>query len=440
MDNSILTLTHAAAQALRALEPMLCKHNLTLAALANGNDPRRHMLIDGPSRRPPKVKSVLSVSRGIWELGMSKDGLAFFSDYCALLRRLSPTQLDLSHESEFHEAFLTLFEESNPISADPLYLERECDQLALARWMTDREFRAMRICGGRQSGKSSLVKRLIPRMLQAGYTVVEFDCSALAAEIGEHGSVGDLLHLIVQRLCEKMDVTPDKALEDAQRTSGELDSFITQVCLLRTGRNACMILDNVDRLVGLPCCDAFFSALRRLTSADQNSHDRFRFIVTHTTDMKQVKPESSLLVLPRVMVGDFTVKDLRTLNDAYGLRAQAEELDVLHRCLGGQPKLSRLVFDLVQGQLALFADVERMADREDGPFQDYFDLSRTILTQASKPAQKAFLELCRGKTRLPSSPLFEELFRIGLVQGTRENDATLRCPLFASWLLRRMNP
>jgi hypothetical protein len=439
--HTTLMLTPASVKAMQQLEPLLANNKLTLSLLDKGYETRKQMLINGPSVRPPTIDRVMTLSRSIWSLGHANDGAKFFAEYCQFLRPFTSAELNLNHESEFHEAFLTLFENAtNTIVPDSHYVVRTSDQQAYHRWTMVEGVRALRIRGGRQTGKTSLVRRLIPQMQQGGYDVIEFDCSALAHQVGMRGTAGQLVKHIVDILCQKMGITPGPLLQDVmvRNDTSALMTFTTQVCLRRTGRNVCMILDNVDRLVGLPCCDGFFSTLRSLAGPNANSRDRFRFIVTHTTDMNQINANSSLLVIDPIDVGDFALPDLTKLAQAYGLDPGSQELATVHHLLGGQPKLCRLVFEAASAGLLSLGSVASLADGEEGPFQDYFNMGYFFLKDAQKTLRLGFLNLCSNKAPLKSFAEFESLKAKGLITGSSEKDAAVRCPLFANWLARRM--
>ena len=297
--------------------------------------------------------------------------------------------------------------------------------------------------GARQVGKTSLLARSLQEARAAGAVVILSDLQLLNAS---HLSSAETLFLtLAKSIAEQLElaVSPSQEWDAELSPSMNFTRFVRREVL---GRNVSQLvwgLDEVDRL--FPC--AFGSEVfglfrswhnaraldpagpwRRLTLALAYATEAHLFI----TDIHQ----SPFNVGTRLTLEDFTLEQVAELNRRYGAPLRVEEVAQYYQLVGGHPYLVRCgLQELVTHQRSL-AELETIADDEDGPFGDHL---RRIA--ASLEQDKDLSEVVRGILQQQPCPTQESFYRLrsaGLMIGNSAREARPRCQLYATYLEKRL--
>jgi hypothetical protein len=298
--------------------------------------------------------------------------------------------------------------------------------------------------GPRQVGKTSLLARGLQQARQAGARVVLTDLEALNAAHME--SVEPFLLELAQMLADQLslDVSPAEVWDSRRGANPNFHRYLRREVLGRLDAPLVWGLDEVDRLFHCSFGSDIFGLFRawhneraldptgpwtRLTLAMAYATEAHLFIA----DLHQ----SPFNVGTQVTLADFTREQVADLNRRYGSPLKDEEqLGRVYDLISGHPDLVRRgLYELI----AHGTDIdtfELRADSDDWIFGSH--LQRILLLLRRDP------ELCdelrsvlAGRPRLtPRS--FYRLRSAGLLVGVSEEDARLRCRLYATYLQRRL--
>ncbi len=315
---------------------------------------------------------------------------------------------------------------------------------------TDREFEdalsrrdsIVLIKGPRQIGKTSLLARGLQKTRQSGQRVFLSDLQKLTA--AQMATADSFLYALAELLVEQLELKAEVArVWDPERSWNiNFERFLRRHVLAVSEVHLVWGLDEVDRLFSLDYGTEVFGLFRswynersldpsgpwgRLTLAMAYATEAHLFI----TDLNQ----SPFNVGTRVTLRDFTVEQVRDLNQRYGgpLRTVAE-VDRLFALVGGNPYLVRRALHEMVTQKADLGSLEAAAKRDSGPFADH--LQRMALVLRRDAGLCAAVRAVLSGKPCPNREAFHRLASAGVMSGETIESASLRCRLYADYLNR----
>ena len=300
------------------------------------------------------------------------------------------------------------------------------------------------IKGARQMGKSSLLARQLDRAREGGAKVVFSDIEAISEE---HMVTADsFLSGIAASLIEQLDLDiPLKRCWNPDMDANlNFERFIRKFILAEFDGHFVMAMDGVDRLFRYPFGAGTFALFRswhnnramdpsgpwsRFTLAIAYASEAHLFI----TDLNQ----SPFNVGTRLALSDFSNAEVAELNRRYGKPLVSDdEVARFYRLINGHPYLVNRGLQEMAARSIPYADLERQAEWDDGPFGDHLrGMLATLQRDAS--ALEAVRRILQGET----CPGLEWLYRLrsgGIMKGDSVEDATIRCKLYESYLGKRL--
>jgi hypothetical protein len=316
----------------------------------------------------------------------------------------------------------------------------------------DEEFRAaiarqdsiVLIKGARQVGKTSMLARGLQQARAAGAKMVltdlqKLNTSDLASAEAFYLALADI---IADQL--GLDVAPDAVWNTRRGPSINFERYIRREALGKISTPLVWGLDEVDRLFTCSFGSEVFGLFRswhnersldpagpweRLTMAIAYATEAHLFI----TDINQ----SPFNVGTRLTLEDFTPSQVADLNERYGSPLKDDaEVARYYSLVSGHPYLARCGLQEMVVRRRDLAELEAIADREDGPFGDH--LRRIITSLEHDPA---LCEVARGILKGHPCPTQESFYRLrsaGLFAGDSARDVRPRCQLYATYLERRL--
>jgi hypothetical protein len=300
------------------------------------------------------------------------------------------------------------------------------------------------IKGARQVGKPSLPARGLQQARAAGAKVVLTDLQKLNASdlASAEAFYLALADLIADQL--GLDVAPDSVWNARRGPSINFERYIRREALGKISTPLVWGLDEVDRLFTCSFGSEVFGLFRswhnersldpagpwqRLTMAIAYATEAHLFI----TDMNQ----SPFNVGTRLTLEDFTCPQVADLNERYGSPLKDEaEVARYYSLVSGHPYLARCGLQEMVVRRRDLAELEAIADQEDGPFGDH--LRRVIASLEQDPA---LCEVARGILQGQPCPTQESFYRLrsaGLFAGDSARYVRPRCQLYATYLEKRL--
>ncbi|HKE04184.1 MAG TPA: serine/threonine-protein kinase, partial [Blastocatellia bacterium] len=235
------------------------------------------------------------------------------------------------------------------------------------------------IKGARQVGKTSLLARGLQQARAAGARIVLTDLQKLnAADLASAEAFYlALADLIADQL--GLDVAPDAVWNARRGPSINFERYVRREALGKISAPLVWGLDEVDRLFTCGFGSEVFGLFRswhnersldpsgpweRLTMAIAYATEAHLFI----TDVNQ----SPFNVGTRLTLEDFTLSQVADLNERYGSPLKDEgEMARYYHLVSGHPYLARCGLQEMVVRRRDLAELEAIADREDGPFGDH---------------------------------------------------------------------
>lgn len=324
---------------------------------------------------------------------------------------------------------------------NPYYIERQTD-IELGNAIADTEA-VILINGSRQMGKTSLIARGLERARKQGSKAVFTDFQQL--NVNELQSVDEMYMHLAQSIVDGLDledVQVDKLWRPTIAASWNLERILKREVLPRVETRLVWAMDEVERLFSFGYAADFFGLLRswynkrQLALGDQ--WERLTLMISYATEAHLLiddMNQSPFNVGRKILLSDFSLQQVRELNDRHGSRLNGEQLAQVCRLLNGQPYLSQQMFGLVEAGADLSHLLE-VADEESGPFGDHLRYIFAVLNRqpALVEAVRAFL----AENREMSDDEFFRLRAAGICGGQYPNNVKLRCQLYERYLKKRL--
>jgi hypothetical protein len=301
------------------------------------------------------------------------------------------------------------------------------------------------IKGARQMGKTSMLARGLQLARDTGGKAVSTDLQKFSAD--NFKSVNRLYLTLAESMAEQLglDASAEDEWDPRRGPNSNFERFLRRQVLGRLGAPLVWGLDEVDRLFVTPFGSEVFGLLRswhneraldpsgpwsNLTIAIAYATEASLFI----SDINQ----SPFNVGHRLVLEDFTHLQVAELNRRYGnpLRSQ-DELNRLHRLVGGQPYLVRRGLHELATHKLSFASFEDQAARDESFYGDH--LRRMLVLLVRDPQLAAVMRGVLENQPCPSAEAFDRLRSAGLVTGHTPQEARPRCRLYAMYLRRHLH-
>ena len=326
----------------------------------------------------------------------------------------------------------------------PYYVERTADSRfheALSRGDS-----IVLVKGPRQVGKTSLLSRGLHRARAAGYRIAVTDLQKLTPRDLESSET--LLLAFARQIASRLnlDTSPDKTWDSQLGGNENFERFLRREVLAASDKPLVWALDEVDQLFPYRFSSEVFGLFRswhneraldpdgpwsRLTLAMAYATEAHLFI----TDLNQ----SPFNVGTRLSLEDFTPGEVVDLNQRLGARLKdTNSLNRFYALVGGHPYLVRRgLHELVLSEDNSDLDeLERDADRDEGPFGDH--LRRLVFVlRRDEDLCNAVRAILHGQP-CPGLWAFYRLRSAGVIIGNDLAEARPRCGLYARYLERRL--
>jgi serine/threonine protein kinase len=298
--------------------------------------------------------------------------------------------------------------------------------------------------GARQMGKTSLMARGLQQARKAGARVVLTDFQKLNS--AHLQSAESLFQCLAEAIADQLDIDVSPELWNPRRgASMNFERFLRREILGKISGRLVWGIDEVDRLFACSFGSEVFGLFRswhnersldpsgpwqNLSLAIAYASEAHLFI----TDVNQ----SPFNVGTRLVLADFTLDQVRELNDRYGCPLHGEnEMERFFSLLGGQPFLTqRGLHHMIEKSLS-FQEFAAGAVRDEGPYGDH--LRRIFVSLSQEPGLcEVVREVISGRHSSAAEP-FYRLRSSGIVAGESARDMKLRCQLYEEYLGRQLS-
>jgi DNA-binding winged helix-turn-helix (wHTH) protein len=323
----------------------------------------------------------------------------------------------------------------------PLYIERSVDadfHSAIARRDS-----VVLIEGPRQIGKTSLLARGLQRARESGGQVALTDLQHLM--ISAFSDAEKLVLTLAEMIADQLGLSaPHLSWNKFLSASTNFERYLRREVMTQVRTNLVWGMDEVDRLFNYEYASEIFGLFRswhnlralepsgpwrRLTLAMAYATEAQLFI----TDLNQ----SPFNVGTHLTLEDFSVEKTAELNARYGSPLRnATEVSRFHYLINGHPYLAqRGLYEMIRRRIEI-ADVEAMADHDEGPFGNH--LRRMVLSlERDHSLCDALRDFLRGQSALTNDQ-FHRLRSAGVLGGDSPEGARPRCELYRRYLRKRL--
>jgi hypothetical protein len=325
-----------------------------------------------------------------------------------------------------------------PVPLDSrFYIERSAD-LKVRAAIAAGKGQTIVIKGGRQSGKSSLMARCRDLARERGYATSLIDFQGDLDE-GHLASLRSLLWHMGQLM--RVELGSTARLEDVWTQDLGPKRSLTQ--FLTAASKAIpspivVLLDEVDRVFGLPYQDDFFGWLRtwHTMRVRGDPWNRLTLVLSHATDpsawLQDVMQSPFNVVDVGAVMSDFDTDHLRQLDRLCGTNLGDTQLGELHRLTGGHPYLTRLSLYTLRTGSCEVEDLRQAVAAHNGPFAPHLKPQVRMLEQRPELAKAVRQVLAQG--RCESDRAFRDLIDAGILAGASRDQARIRCDAYAIYL------
>ena len=293
--------------------------------------------------------------------------------------------------------------------------------------------------GARQMGKTSLMARGLQQARKSGARVVLTDFQKLNS--AHLQSAESLFQCLAEAIGEQLDIDVTPEVWNPRRgASMNFERFLRREILAKIKGRLLWGIDEVDRLFACSFGSEVFGLFRswhnersldpsgpwqNLSLAIAYASEAHLFI----TDVNQ----SPFNVGTRLVLADFTLDQVRELNERYGCPLHGEnEMEGFFSLLGGQPFLTQRGLHQMTEKSLSYQEFAAGAARDEGPYGDH--LRRIFVSLSQEPA---LCEVVRGVISGRHSSGADSFYRLrssGIVAGESARDMKLRCQLYEQYL------
>lgn len=323
-------------------------------------------------------------------------------------------------------------------SASGFYIERDGDAL-LRRQLTSNAGSLTTIRSPRQCGKSSLLYAGLRQVVARGERFVQLDLQR--SESTTLASLDALLRMIAENVVSRLRLEHAEVERSWVGGFGPLNklTYLFEDYVLPSVQGSLTLaLDEADRMLGLAYRDDFFGLLRSWFNlkASNPLWKKLRTVLVISTEPYLLIRDTMMSpfnVGETIRLHDFSVAQVRELNQRYRGAVRDNELGEMLDFLGGHPYLTHKALYTIATTTDLeWVSFARLARTERSPFNDHIRRYHWMLRD--EPDLRAALQSVVRKGRCPDEIAFERLVRAGLVTGSDPEHCTARCRLYAEAL------
>jgi Cdc6-like AAA superfamily ATPase len=376
----------------------------------------------------------LSRDQGLAEL----EKLSFVNNRAGLFSMLPLTATYVGEELSKYKKFaeeaiqrwVPLWFQANP----QFYIERPADEMAYKEISQGRGA-TISIQGSRQTGKSSLVKRILESAKASGAIVLKIDLALLGEQ--SFASPSTFLYSVAEAIIDQLEMKISLASFWNKRLplSDNMTELI-EVILSSSGSSVILSLDSVDRLLPFPIKDDFFGMIRSWHNMRARDAGWQKLTI-----VMALRSEPHLLIDDRyrapfnvglrIMLDDFNNEQAAELNRQHGspLRT-SEELRRLQELVGGHPHLLQTAFYTLTVRGQTLDNLLDVAQSPNGPFGVHLRECQEIFDE-NLGLHKSFIEAISSKTS-SNHTAAETLRSLGFVLSETGTGRLLpRCSLYS---------
>lgn len=320
------------------------------------------------------------------------------------------------------------------------YIDRHTDtQLfrQLSRTGTTTTIRAPR-----QMGKTSLLVRGVEHARQRSANVVFFDFQMV--DESYLGNLETFLYYFARYLATNLDVKPATLATYWKSELGpkdRLSDFIEDELLVRPGQNILIAIDEADRLLESTFYKEFFGLVRawdtrRGFSPAWKKLSVVMVISTQPFLLIEDVNQSPFNVGLRIELDDFTLDQIRVLNERHGSPVAENDLEDTLAFLGGHPYLMRQALFTIVDEGITWNSLKKMAVDDSGPYSSHL---RQYLWQLKDQPElvDAFKSVLRNRS-CRDEKLAIRLNAAGLIKRSSDGTWAARCMLYEQYFGSRL--
>ena len=321
----------------------------------------------------------------------------------------------------------------------PYYVERAVDG-EVHRAIASRDSIVL-LKGARQTGKTSLLSRLVDNARRSGAQTVVTDFQRFGGS--EFASIESLLSAIAADVADQAGFEIDFEQDWLPRrgASANFDRWFKTRVLTDSRRHVVWALDEADRLFAYRYASEFFGLLRcwhnERALRSGTPCERLTLVIAYATEVQLFIADlnqSPFNVGTRLFLGDFAEDEVRELNRRYDYPIAGGELAAFYKLLGGHPYLTQDGLHDIATHRRTYKELARVAASEEGPFGEH--LRRLLLAVRNEPGLFAAVSgLLQGKREMPADS-FYRLRTAGVIRGDCATNAELRCGVYRDYLSR----
>jgi hypothetical protein len=300
------------------------------------------------------------------------------------------------------------------------------------------------IKGARQMGKTSLLARGLQYSRERGARVVLTDFQKFNAANLE--SVETFYLSLAESIADQLDVDvwPADRWDERRGANANVDRYLRHEILGRVHTPLVWGLDEVDRLFATDYSGDVFGLFR--SWHNERALDPtgpwagLTLVIAYATEAHLFIPDmnqSPFNVGTRVTLDDFTPEQVADLNGRCGSPlATQKELDRFFELFHGHPFLTRRSLNELASKQCGLTAFEAQIDEDHGLFDDH--LKRMLLLLAKDPE---LLDVVRGLLNGSGCPTPRSFYRLrsaGVISGSSQHEARLRCVLYQRYLARHL--
>ncbi len=305
------------------------------------------------------------------------------------------------------------------------YIERPAD--VRARRMIRQQGVTISIRGPRQIGKTSLLVRIADAARAQGRQVAWVDF-----QLSEKSAFADpctFYRQLCGHISDALGIDPqiEAHWNDSLGGGFNCERYITRYVLPRSGPLV-LAMDEVDRVLEARFSSEFFGMLRSWHDQRAQS-DLLRqldlVLVSSTEPHLWISNpgQSPFTVAERIHLGDFTLDNIRHLNQQYDSPLSEDQLQRLMALVGGHPYLVHYAIYAVASGSFDAEQLFRRALSDDGPFADH--LNHLLFRLHGKPELTQSLRRIIDTRICRDERIFYRLSGAGLVRRENEHGPVL---------------
>lgn len=295
--------------------------------------------------------------------------------------------------------------------------------------------------GTRQVGKTSLLARGLHTVRQTDVRTVVTDFQKINA--AEFATPDTLYRTLAASIAFQLavPVSPRDVWDEDFGPNLNFERFLCLHVLPTFSQPVIWAMDEADRLLACTFGSEVFGLFRSWYNErslnPQSVLNHLTIVIAYATEAHLFISDlnqSPFNVGTRLTLSDFTLQQVRELNQRYHSPLQEGELVSLQEMLGGQPYLIRRAFDQITRGVPL-SHLLAEGDDEDGVFGDHLRRLWLSLGRATH-----LLDVLRSQIVDHCPPAPDDFYRLraaGVLAGSGAQNAVFRCRLYKTYFARQ---